>query len=141
MSRRATMWVIRHSKARLGSRLVLLAMARQCDESGHVRWPGIRAICREAGISKSQLMRVLRNLVQIEEIRQRGAPSPGRSCDYTLVAFQQFLLTGSRMEPTGSRMDYINSKKGNVTRIAPRKAEEKRNLWSELNVGRGPRAS
>jgi hypothetical protein len=140
MSRKATMWVIRHSKSRVGSRLVLLAMARRADENGYVRWPGIRSICREAGISKSQLMRVLRNLVEIVEIKKRGAPSPGRSCDYQMVGFQQFLLTGSNMAPTGSRMDYINKKKEKGPRLTPQKAKQERTLWNALHVGTGPRA-
>jgi hypothetical protein len=141
MSRRATMWVIRHSKARLAARLVLLAMARRADKNGLVKWPGIPAMLRETGISKRQFLRVLKFLAISEEIKTTGSISPGRPHTYRIALFHSFQSTGDTMRPTGDRMRCLKTKKENTPQIAPRRSAKKRELWNVLHVGHGPRAS
>jgi hypothetical protein len=61
-------WVLRNSKATLGSRLVLLVLADYADEEGGSCWPSVKTIARETLLSERQVQYNLRHLAQIGEI-------------------------------------------------------------------------
>jgi len=61
-------WVLRNSKATLGSRLVLLVLADYADEEGGSCWPSVKTIARETLLSERQVQYNLRHLQEIGEI-------------------------------------------------------------------------
>jgi hypothetical protein len=63
-----TSWVLRNSRATLGSRLVLLVLADYADEDGGSCWPSVATIARESLLSERQVQYCLRHLEQLGEI-------------------------------------------------------------------------
>lgn len=64
MSVQAMSWVFDHSAARLGERLVLLAIANHAREDGSGAWPSVETIALEANLSESAAHRAIRRLEQ-----------------------------------------------------------------------------
>ena len=89
--------VFQQSKAKLASRLVLLAIA-DCagDESGSA-WPSIGTISRKSGLSESQTHRAITNLVAIGELkvdRRAGVDGGNLSNLFTVLVGGVNLLPG-----------------------------------------------
>jgi hypothetical protein len=61
-------WVMDHSKARLGDRLVLLAIANHAREDGTNAWPSVAQIAREARVTPRSVQRSMRVLETLGEL-------------------------------------------------------------------------
>ena len=68
MTVHVTSWVLRNSRATLGSRLVLLVLADYADEDGGSCWPSVKTIARETLLSERQVQYCLRSLEKMGEI-------------------------------------------------------------------------
>jgi hypothetical protein len=68
MSVQAMSWVLDHSDAELGSRLVLLSIANHCDADGRNAWPSQARIAAEAHVSERTVRRCVENLVDLGEL-------------------------------------------------------------------------
>lgn len=68
MSVQALSWVLEHSQARLGPRLVLIALANQACAHGSNAWPRILRLARDSRLSERQTTRAISNLVQLREL-------------------------------------------------------------------------
>jgi hypothetical protein len=79
-----TSWVLRNSKATLGSRLVLLVLADYADEDGGSCWPSVKTIAKETLLSERQVQYALRNLEQIGEIAIEEMGGGRRSTRYRI---------------------------------------------------------
>jgi hypothetical protein len=67
MSIKAMNAVFEHSEARLGSRLVLLAIADNADDFG-VAWPGVKRLALKAKMSERAVQYALEDLRQLGEL-------------------------------------------------------------------------
>lgn len=70
-------WVLRHSEAKLGARLVLLVLADHASDDGTGAWPSVGTIAREARMSESQTRDCLRRLEGDGAIKANGKSSRG----------------------------------------------------------------
>lgn len=85
MSVHVTSWVLRHSPATLGDRLVLLVLADKADEDGTNAWPSVATIANESRLSERQAQRCLRNLEQTGQIVRHGRHRNGNQRHGTYV--------------------------------------------------------
>ena len=85
MSVQATAWVLRNSRATLGTRLVILALADYADERGGSCWPSVKTICQETLLSERQVQYALRALEQMGEIVVEQKGGGRRSTKYRLI--------------------------------------------------------
>ena len=69
MSVQALAAVLDHSKARLGARLVLIAIANHANEYGENAYPSIDTLGREAHLSPRQVIRCVQELEALGELR------------------------------------------------------------------------
>lgn len=88
MSVQAMAWVLESSKARLGDRLVALAVANHADREGENAWPSIETLALEAHLSQRQVQRALKSLESIGELRISPSSGPRGTNVYTLVMTQ-----------------------------------------------------
>jgi helix-turn-helix protein len=95
VSVQALSWVLTHSKARLASRLVLLAIADNADDSGHNAWPSVPTIARKALVTARQVQRALAVLVGLQELLIIPGGGPGGAHMY------QVLMGGDKLSPGG----------------------------------------
>jgi helix-turn-helix protein len=65
-------WVFERSKATLGARLVLLAIAGHADREGCNSWASVKSLSEEALLSERQTRYALRELEKMGEIRKTG---------------------------------------------------------------------
>jgi hypothetical protein len=70
-------WVLRHSEARLGDRLVLLSLADHAKEDGTSAWPSQETIAVCARLTDRQVRRCLANLERDGRIRKAGTSRSG----------------------------------------------------------------
>lgn len=82
MSVHVTSWVLRNSRATLGSRLVLLCLADYADDKGGNCWPSVQTISNETLLSERQVQYALRHLEQIGEIAVEEKGGGRRSTRY-----------------------------------------------------------
>lgn len=85
MSVRAMAWVLRNSRATLGSRLVLLSLADYADEDGGSIWPSVKTICSDTLLSERQVQYALRNLEQLGEIAVEQKGGGRRTTRYRIL--------------------------------------------------------
>ncbi len=78
-------WVLRHSRATLGSRLVLLSLADYADENGGSIWPSVKTICSDTLLSERQVQYALRNLEQLGEISVEQKGGGRRTTRYRIL--------------------------------------------------------
>lgn len=75
MSVAAITWVLEHSEAELGARLVMIAIADAANSEGRNAWPSIATIARHSRLSERNVKRILPRLEQSGELgieRNRG---------------------------------------------------------------------
>lgn len=72
MSIEALSWVLKHSEAVKGARLVLLALADTADDDGTNTWPSVKTIARKARLSPRAVHNALRTLEKDGRILRRG---------------------------------------------------------------------
>jgi hypothetical protein len=77
-------WVFKHSDAKLGARLVLLALADNADEEGGDAYPSVPTIARKTRLSERQVQNCLRQLEDEGAIRNSGRHARGMNI-YTVV--------------------------------------------------------
>jgi len=83
----ATRWVFEHSKSERSARLVLLAIAAHCNDDGQC-WPGLEALARYSGLSRTRVLQSVEELEKLGEITvERGGKGPGDTNHYYLKAF------------------------------------------------------
>ena len=70
MSVKAVDAVLDHSQSRLGQRLTLVAIADEADNSG-VGWPSVDRIAERSGLSRRQVQRALKDLIEMGELERR----------------------------------------------------------------------
>lgn len=80
MSIQALAWVLKHSKSKLGDRLVLLSIADNCHEDGTDAYPSVATIAAKARVDRRTVQRCVRNLVAMGELEV----SPSRNDKGTL---------------------------------------------------------
>lgn len=84
MSIRVMTWVLDKSPARLGDRLVLLALADHAKDDGTWAWPSVATLAAKAHLSERQTRTCLRNLEAAGSIRSRG-PSRAGTTVYDVI--------------------------------------------------------
>lgn len=77
MSVHVMSWVLRHSEATLGDRLVLLVLADHAKADGSAAWPAVATIAHEARLSERQAIRCLGALREAGAIVQTGTTKQG----------------------------------------------------------------
>lgn len=70
-------WAHRHSKSKLGDRLVLFVLAEHAHDDGHYAFPSVRTIAEHANLSERQVQRCLRSLGELGEIAVSGRTRSG----------------------------------------------------------------
>ncbi len=77
MSVHVISWVLRHSPATLGDRLVLIVLADHASNDGGDAYPSVKTIADEAKLSERQAHRCLRDLEQSGQIERQGTGPRG----------------------------------------------------------------
>lgn len=77
MSLRAIVWVLDHSEATLGARLVLLALAEYAHDDGTKAFPKVETIARKARMSRKGVQDALRRLEREGHIARTGKTKDG----------------------------------------------------------------
>jgi hypothetical protein len=95
VTRRAIDDVLDHSKSRLATRLVLIALASYANEQGFA-WPGAVKLMRRSGLARSTVWLSINELLRTGEIRLHTGPVPGRE---HVVRSYTFLITVSGIGP------------------------------------------
>ncbi len=72
MSVQAISWVLDHSDAELGTRLVAISVANHADKYGSNAWAAVETYASEARLSKRQTQYALKELRETGELRQVG---------------------------------------------------------------------
>ena len=132
MSQEAMSWVFRKSEAKGHARGVLMWIAYHADENGEGAFPSIRTLSRFTGSTPRQIRYCLRRLEAIWELHTEIAASPTKTNVYSLpgVRKEKAVPPGNWCPPaTGAYM------------YKKRSGKDQSELWSELRVGTGPKAS
>lgn len=89
VSWQAVTWVLEQSKARLGSRLVLLSIASHANREGKQSYPSVKTICLESRLSRREVQYALRDLEESGELRTM--PARGSSNRYAMPEVANWL--------------------------------------------------
>ena len=84
-------WVFDHSQSRPVPRLVLLAIANFCNESGEYAYPGVPRLARICGLSERGVRKALVELVKLGELRIAVKGGGRRANRYTVFGYQRFV--------------------------------------------------
>lgn len=155
MSVQAISWALKHSKATLGDRLVLLVLADHAGQhegygDGHVCWPGKQRIAREARLSPRHVQRCIQNLLDLGEIQKLGT-SPIGTVIYE-IGGRQIVLGETSATGGGEtwvspeplvRQEPKQVRSKDQTLLAPRstKIRKKDVLWDTLTAELGEPAT
>ena len=107
MSVQAISWVLSHSKAKLGARLVLLSIANHARDDGTGAWPSIATIAREAHLSDRQAQYCIKLLQKIGEVQRQEGMGP-----YGTNLYSMPLMGGAKSAPGYDRRGAVSSKRG-----------------------------
>lgn len=89
MSVQAFVFVLEHSTAERGDRLVLLSIANHADRQGGSSFPDIQTICLETRMSRSAVLRSIKSLEARGDILvTRSGGGRGRPNVYVIVGMQ-----------------------------------------------------
>lgn len=92
MSIYAISWVLQHSRAVQGDRLVLIALADYANDEGGSCYPSIPKIAAKARLSERQVERCLNQLVELGEITEAGrTPRGSKAWKLTLTDPRHFV--------------------------------------------------
>jgi hypothetical protein len=92
-------YVMTHSKARLGDRLVILAIANHADAQGRAAWPSIATLAAETLMSERQVQRAIRRLEA--EIGIGDLPGPHGVHRFVILGMGDKLSPGERQDVGG----------------------------------------
>lgn len=88
MSVHVLSWVLKHSEARLGDRLVLISLADHAKDDGTYAWPSQDLIAHESRMSVRQVRRCLTALERNGQIIARGVSRYGTTIFDVVMAAQ-----------------------------------------------------
>lgn len=94
MSIQAANWVISHSQAKGGEYTVLLMIALHANSVGTGAWPSLETLANEARLSRRQVIRCIKNLVELGELKVQVGHGPYGTNLYSLTK-----LAGDTMSP------------------------------------------
>jgi len=80
VSVQAISWVLEHSRAEHGERLVLISLANHAGGEGGRAWPSISTIARESRLGESTVRGALNRLLTLGEIVEIGKGPRGTRC-------------------------------------------------------------
>lgn len=100
MSVHVLSWVLRHSEATLGRRLVLLVIADHASEDGTGSYCSVRTLAREARMSRRAVQIALRRLEADGMITEVGE-GPNGTHDYTVLMGGVETTPGADTDETG----------------------------------------
>jgi hypothetical protein len=98
----ALAWVLRHSEAKLGARLVLLSLADFAHDDGGKAFPSIETLCQHTRMSRSAVKDALKRLKADGSIVEQGATRSG-TVIYRVVLGGRIPTGGS--DPAGRGSD------------------------------------
>lgn len=131
MSIQAVAWVLRHSEARLGARLVLLSIANYADEDGGNSWPAVATIAKDARMSQRQVQRAVQTLEASGEIAiERGGGDHKHTHRYVILGMRSPELTGDNMssveQGTGDKSgkQRVTNQAGTGDKMSPNPLDE-----------------
>jgi hypothetical protein len=108
MSVHVLSWVLRHSNASMGDRLVLLVLADKAEHDGTNAWPSVATIARESRLTDRQVQRCLRSLEASGAIVRDGRHrKPGQNYGTHVYSV---VMKGDNMSP-------LNGSKGDISDI------------------------
>lgn len=84
MSWQAVTWVLEHSEAELGSRLVLLSIASHANREGHSAYPSLDTITRETLMSRREIIYCIQSLEEKGELHVDRGGGRGNPNHYSL---------------------------------------------------------
>jgi hypothetical protein len=116
MSVHVTSWALRHSKSRLGDRLVLLVLADHAKDDGTYAWPSVPTIATQSNLSDRQVQRCLQNLVELGEIELQGKSKSGTHI-YAVAGFIAH-ERGDNLSPPAEPLGVTSTTEG-VTPMSP----------------------
>lgn len=87
MSVQALSYVLERSEARLGDRLVMIAIANHADDHGSRAYPSVSTIAREARMSERQVRRSLRRLERTGELGTQEQGGRHGTNSYRIAGF------------------------------------------------------
>ena len=117
MSWQAVTWVLEFSEARLGSRLVLISIASHANREGREAWPSLKTLALESKIDKSQVIRCVRDLEGIGELRVKRDTGRSRTNHYEIPPVAQWVES---FHPLSKRVAFGLERVANpVERVAP----------------------
>jgi hypothetical protein len=118
----AVSWVLKHSEARLGDRLVLLALAEHAHGDGSNAYAAVETLAHEARLSERQAQRCLRNLERDGAITPTGVASKGQVV-YRLNMGRQ-IVTPTKSHPDKSGVEGVTNPAEIVSDLSPEPKEE-----------------
>ncbi len=98
MSWQAVTWVLEHSEATLGSRLVLISIASHANREGRQSWPSVATVSLEAGLTRREVQYCLRTLESSGELLCKRGGGRGISNRYELPLVEKW-LTAQNFRP------------------------------------------
>lgn len=88
MSVHCMSWVLKHSEATLGARLVLLVLADHAKDDGTAAWPAVATVAHEARVSPQAARAALRRLEAAGMIEATGKSKKGTTVYRVLMGEQ-----------------------------------------------------
>lgn len=102
MSLACMTWVLTHSDERLGRRLVLLVLADYAHDDGTRAFPSVDTMAEKARMSRSQVQRVLRQLVESGAITKTGTTGTGTVIYQVQMGGPQYATPGPQTRSGGA---------------------------------------
>lgn len=118
MSVHVVSWVLEHSDAKLGERLVLLVLADHAEHDGTNAWPAVATIARQTRLSERQVQRCLRALEARGEITKTGSHRAGAQ-RYGTHVYAVVMAKGDILSPLDSAKGDISD----IQRVTPMSPE------------------
>lgn len=114
MSVHVLSWVLRHSPATLGRRLVLIVLADKANDDGTGAWPSINTIAHEARLSRRATIYALQRLEEDEQIVRDGVSRYG-TVNYSVVMDPEFSAEPPYLtQPSNSNSSLDDEKDGSM---------------------------
>lgn len=95
MSIHALSWVLKHSEAQRGSRLVLLVLASYAGEDGFYAWPSVATLAHETQMTRRSVQAGLRSLEQMGFIERQGESKSGTTIWRIVMELPRGVVTSS----------------------------------------------
>lgn len=120
MSVHVISWVLRHSEARLGERLVLIVLADHADGDGDNAFPSVETIGREALLSERQVQRCLRDLESDGFIQDMGASEFGTTTYRVVMEGGRQYVAPPQMGDDIHDTQGVTNRTGDLSEMSPK---------------------